>query len=82
MGVREIDRILQQWEMDARGLHLRLILAPTPRDPSTGSGGALARPLASGPKAGRHRRRRKPWKETLTPSAGGSPHSEGVGQRL
>ena len=33
MGVRDIDRILQQWEMDARGLHRRLILAPTPREP-------------------------------------------------
>lgn len=32
MGVREIDRILQQWEMDTRGLHRRLILAPTPRE--------------------------------------------------
>ena len=32
MGVRDMDRILQQWEMDARGLHRRLILAPTPRE--------------------------------------------------
>ena len=32
MGVRDLDRILQQWEMDARGLHRRLILAPTPRE--------------------------------------------------
>lgn len=30
MGVRDMDRILQQWEMDARGLHRRLIMAPTP----------------------------------------------------
>ena len=30
MGVREIDRILQQWEMDTRGLHRRLIPAPAP----------------------------------------------------
>ncbi len=32
MGVREIDRFLQQWHMDARDLHRRLILAPTPRE--------------------------------------------------
>ena len=32
MGMRDMDRILQQWEMDARGLHRRLILAPTPRE--------------------------------------------------
>ena len=32
MGVRDIDRILQQWDMDARGLHQRLIPAPTPRE--------------------------------------------------
>ena len=32
MGVRDIDLILQRWEMDARGLHRRLILAPTPRE--------------------------------------------------
>ena len=30
MGVREIDRFLEQWQMDARGLHRRLILAPAP----------------------------------------------------
>ena len=29
---RYIDLILRQWEMDARGLHRRLILAPTPRE--------------------------------------------------
>ena len=32
MGVRDIDRILQQWEMNARDLHRRMILAPTPRE--------------------------------------------------
>ena len=32
MGVRDIGLILRQWEMDARGLHRRLILAPTPRE--------------------------------------------------
>ena len=32
MGVRDIDLILQRWEMDAKGLYRRLILAPTPRE--------------------------------------------------
>ena len=32
MGVRQIDRFLEQWPMDARNLHRRLILAPTPRE--------------------------------------------------
>ena len=32
MSVREIDRFLQQWNMDAKDLHRRLILAPTPRE--------------------------------------------------
>ncbi len=32
MGVREIDRFLEHWQMDARDLHRRLILAPTPRE--------------------------------------------------
>ena len=32
MGVREIDRFLQQWQMDARDLLRRTIPAPTPRE--------------------------------------------------
>ena len=32
MSVREIDRFLEQWEMNARELHRRMILAPTPRE--------------------------------------------------
>ena len=31
MGVREIERFLEQWQMDARDLSRRMILAPTPR---------------------------------------------------
>ena len=30
MGVREIDRFLEQWQMGIRDLHRRTILAPTP----------------------------------------------------
>ena len=32
MGVREIDRFLQQWQMGVKDLHRRLILAPAPRE--------------------------------------------------
>ena len=32
MGVREIDRFLEHWQMDARDLHRRLIRAPAPRE--------------------------------------------------
>ena len=32
MGVREMGRFLEQWQMDARDLHRRMILAPTPRE--------------------------------------------------
>ena len=32
MGMRDIDRFLQRWEMDAWDLHRRMILAPTPRE--------------------------------------------------
>ena len=45
MGVREIGRFLEQWQMDARDLHRRMILAPTP----VPGAGTLARRLAAGP---------------------------------
>ena len=32
MGVRDIDRFLKQWQMDAKALRRRMILAPTPRE--------------------------------------------------
>ena len=32
MGVREIDRSLEEWQMDDKALHRRMILAPTPRE--------------------------------------------------
>ena len=32
MGVREMDRFLEQWQMDAEALRRRMILAPTPRE--------------------------------------------------
>ena len=32
MGVRDMDRFLKQWQMDAKALRRRMILAPTPRE--------------------------------------------------
>ena len=32
VSVRQIDRFLELWQMDARDLHRQLILAPTPRE--------------------------------------------------
>ena len=32
IGVREMDRFLEQWQMDAKALRRRMILAPTPRE--------------------------------------------------
>ena len=32
MRVREIERSLKQWEMNAKDVHRRMILAPTPRE--------------------------------------------------
>ena len=32
LGMGEIDRFLEQWEMDVPSVHRRLILVPTPRE--------------------------------------------------
>ena len=32
MSVRGIERLLEQWEMDVKDVHRRVILAPTPRE--------------------------------------------------
>ena len=32
MGVREICQALERWEMNAKDVHRRMILAPTPRE--------------------------------------------------
>ena len=32
MGVREMERFLEQWQMDARDLRRRMIRSPTPRE--------------------------------------------------
>ena len=67
MGVREIDRFLEQWQMDARDLHRRLILAPAPRERERWQ------PSGCWPKDGRLRVRRRPWDGTRTPSEDGPP---------
>ena len=32
IGVREINQSLERWEMNAKDVHRRMILAPTPRE--------------------------------------------------
>ena len=32
LGMGEIDRFLEQWQMDVPGVHRRMILVPTPRE--------------------------------------------------
>ena len=65
MGVREIERFLERWQMEVKDLRRRMILAPTPRERERGM------PPCCRPKAGRHRRRRRHWNGTLTPSDDG-----------
>ena len=36
MGVREMERFLEQWRMDARDLRSRMIRSPTPRERERG----------------------------------------------
>ena len=66
MGVREIERFLEQWRMDGRDLHRRLILAPTPREWERWH--AIWRP-----KDGPLRVRRRPWDGIRTLSDDGPP---------
>ena len=49
MGVREIDRFLEQWRMDARDLLRRLIMAPMPRERALRQAPEMARHMAAGP---------------------------------
>ena len=53
MGVREMDRFLEQWEMGVEDVHRRLILAPTPRERTLRQAQGLARRLAAGPRLDR-----------------------------
>ena len=60
MGARGIHRDLEQWEMDAKALRRRMILAPTPRERERWYAVWL---LAQGWTAARRRRR---WTPTLS----------------
>ena len=75
MGAREIHRDLEQWEMDAKALRRRMILAPTPRERERWYAVWL---LAQGWTAAR---RRRCWSGTHTPSAGGRRPSAREGLR-
>ena len=75
MGAREIHRDLEQWEMDAKALRRRMILAPTPRERERWHAVWL---LAQG---WTQRRRRRRWSGTHTPSAGGRRPSAREGLR-
>ena len=50
MGVREMERFLEQWEMGVKDVHRRLILAPTPRERALRQAQELARRPAAGPR--------------------------------
>ena len=63
MGVREMERFLEQ--MEVKDLRRRMILAPTP-----GSGSVGTRSCCW-PKDGPLRVRRRPWDEIRTPSDDG-----------
>ena len=67
MGVRQIDWFLEQWQMDARDVHRRLILAPTPRERERWHAIWLLS------KDGPLRVRCRPWDEIRTPSDDGPP---------
>ena len=76
MSVRGIERFLEQWEMNARGLHRRMILAPTPRERERWHAVWL---LAQGWTASAVAEALE-WDPT--PSEDGPPPSLRVGQRL
>ena len=69
VSVREIGRFLEQWQMDARDLHRRLILAPTLRERERWHAIWLL------PKDGGLRVWHRPWDGIHTPSEDGSPPS-------
>ena len=45
-----VRRFLEQWQMDARDLHRRLILAPAPRERALRQAQEMARHLTAGPR--------------------------------
>ena len=77
LGMGEIDRFLEQWEMDVPGVHRRLILAPTPRERERDG-----TPSDSWPRAGAPRTPPEPCAGTLIPSDDGWPPSARAARRL
>ena len=73
MGVRQIDRFLEQWQMDVRDLHRRLILATTPGSGNDGT------PSGCWPKDGRLRVRYRPWDWDRHTMDDGPPPLAGAG---
>ena len=74
MGVREMERFLEQWQMDAKDLRRRMILVPTPRERAPRQAQEVVRPAAVGPRL--HR---------LVHGGGlgpGSSHHRQMGRRL
>ena len=53
MGVREMDRFLEQWQMDAKALRRRMILAPTNRERALRQAQEVVRHAAVGPRLDR-----------------------------
>ena len=76
MGVREIERFLGQWQMDARDLRQRMIRSPTPRERERWYALLLLAQGWTGSAIGR------PWNGTPTPLADGPPPSARVGLGL
>ena len=50
MGVREMKRFLEQWQMDAKDLRRRMILVATPRERAPRQAQEVVRPAAVGPR--------------------------------
>ena len=87
MSVREIDQLLEQWEMSVRDLHRRVILAPTPRErerwhavwllaqgwTASSTAKALERDPHTIGRWVRCLRRRRPGGPDIRADAGGSP---------
>ncbi len=75
MGVREMERFLEQWQMEVKDLRRRMILAPTPRERER------CTPSCYWAKAGPPQPRRRLWNGTPTPLAAGWPSSAREGLR-
>ena len=74
MRVREIERFLEQWQLEARDLRRRMIVAPTPRERALRQAQEVVRHADAGPML-----------DGLDCGGGigtGSPYHRTVGRRL